>query len=92
MILTVDVRICHNNPLNLLGDERILQELLKDFHDGPVVKTLPANAGHRFNLQPRKIPQAAGQLSLCTTILSPRALELVHHNKRSHRNKPSHHN
>jgi len=71
LILTVDFRICHNNPLNLLGNTRILQELLKDFHDSPVVKNLPANAGHGFDLQPRKIPQAAGLLSLCTTAIEP---------------------
>ena len=39
----------------------------EDFPGGPVVKTLPAHAGHRFDSSPRKILHAAGQLVSCAT-------------------------
>ena len=50
---------------------------LKDFPSGPVVKNLPSKAGD-VGLIPgwgTKIPQAIGQLSLCTAILYATARE-----------------
>ena len=45
----------------------------QDFPGGPAVKNLLANAGDTG----RKIPHAAGQLTLCTTTTEPMHLEPV---------------
>ena len=66
--------------------------LLWDFPGGPVVKNPPSNAGDAGSIPGRgaKVPQAAGQLSLCAAtteplcckLQSPHALEPARHNYR----------
>ena len=58
---------------------------IPDFPGGPVVRNPPANAGGRgFNPWFGKIPHAPGQAGLVPLQPSPRALEPVLRNKRSH--------
>ena len=67
--------------------------IIKDFRGGPVDKNPPAQCrGHEFDPRSRKIPQAAEQLSPCTTTLEAPILDPMFPNKRSHCNeKPAHH-
>ena len=54
----------------------------RDFPGGPVVKNPPSNAGDAGMIpgQGTKIPYAVGQLACAPQLLSPPALEPVHHN------------
>ena len=64
----------------------------KDFPGGPVVKTPPANARHMGSVPDPGRPHVPRGNKPVYNYGSPRALEPVPGNKRSHHNeKPAHH-
>ena len=65
----------------------------EDFPGGPVVKNLPASAGHVGSISgPGRFHTSLSQLSPCTQLLEPSFLEPLLFNKRSHCNvKPAPH-
>ena len=45
--------------------------IVGDFPSGPLVKNLPANAGHTGSICSEKIPHAMGQIIPCTSTTEP---------------------
>ena len=64
----------HTTEHRTVGGKKSPINYQEDFPGCPVVKSLPDNAGDKFNPWSRKIPHATEQLGP------------MHHNKRTHRN------
>lgn len=84
----------HSQRSSVLKRRTRMYTCREDFPSGPVIKSLPANAGHTGSISgPGRLHTPLGQLSPCTQLLKPSFLEALLVQQESHCDaKPAPHN